>query len=102
MVRSWLILASCQCPVMFASKLLENWSVFCKMIHDFLSHNWKVALQVYFGMLDALLAAEQLPDEYQNSLQVQQCQAMSTTDPRRICDLNFTPRNAIYPVIFAQ
>jgi hypothetical protein len=37
---------------------------------------WKVALQVYFGMLDALLAAEQLPDEYQNSLQVQQCQAM--------------------------
>lgn len=27
---------------------------------------------------------------------------MSTTDPRRICGLNFTPRNAIYPVIFAQ
>lgn len=72
------------------------------MIHDFLSRYWKVALQVYFGMLDALLAAEQLPDEYQNSLQVQQCQAMWTTDPRRICDLNFTPRNAICPVIFAK
>jgi hypothetical protein len=56
---------------MFDSKLLlEIWSVFCKMIHDSLSHSWKVALQVYFGMLDALLAAEQLPDEYQNSLQV--------------------------------
>jgi zinc finger-like protein len=26
-------------------------------------------MAVYFGMLDALLAAEQLPDEYQNSLQ---------------------------------
>ncbi len=40
------------------------------MVHHLFSHNWKVALQVYFEMLDALLAAEQLPDEYQNRSQV--------------------------------
>ena len=51
------------CPVMINFK-------FCQCEAKLCNHYLLLIFQVYFGMLDALLAAEELPEEYRDRCQV--------------------------------
>lgn len=53
---------------------------FSEYITNYFLTGTNVFLQVYFGMLDALLAAEELPEEYRDRCQVRIKHTMQSTN----------------------